>query len=318
MTSKPAPEVTSIRIDKWLWYARFLKTRSLASKFVEGGKIRRRPETPEEAEATRITKPNQLVYRGDILTFPLGPHIRVVKVVEIGTRRGPAPEARLLYEDLSPPLPKSASSTSPSPQGISAGRRPTKKERRALTRLKDLDGSGHGSDIWEGSAQPTAPEGDPPTMLNRIKSLFSAFDRGESATEGHSFEEHQLAAAALLVEAGCLDGGFEGVEKETVQSLLTGRFSLSQDEVAALMEQAESAQDSSSQLFRFTHAVKDTFTEEERIHLIEMLWEVVYADGVLHDYEANLLRRIGGLIHVSDRDRGDALRRVKQKLGIED
>ena len=155
-------------------------------------------------------------------------------------------------------------------------------------------------------------------MLNRIKELFSAFDRGETATDSHSFEEHQLAAAALLVEAGCLDGGFGEAEEGTVRSLLINRFNLSDEEVAELMERASAAQDSSSQLFRFTHAVKDTFTEEERVHLIEMLWEVVYADGVLHDYEANLLRRIGGLIHVSDRDRGDALRRVKQKLGIED
>ncbi len=155
-------------------------------------------------------------------------------------------------------------------------------------------------------------------MLNRIKDLFSAFERGETATKDHTFEEHQLAAASLLVEAGCLDGGFGEAEKQTVQSLLTDRFDLNAEEVTGLMDEAEAAQDSSSQLFRFTHAVKDTFTEEERIHLIEMLWEVVYADGVLHDYEANLLRRVGGLIHVSDRDRGDALRRVKQKLGIED
>ncbi len=154
-------------------------------------------------------------------------------------------------------------------------------------------------------------------MLNRIKTFFSSIEE-DARTGEHSFEEHQLAAAALLVEAGCLDGGFGEAEKATVQSLLEARFGLSADEVSSLMEQGEAAQDSSSQLFRFTHAVKDSFSEEERIHLIEMLWEVVYADGVLHDYEANLLRRVGGLIHVSDRDRGDALRRVKQKLGIED
>jgi len=50
---------------------------------------------------------------------------------------------------------------------------------------------------------------------------------------------------------------------------------------------------------------------------VEMLWEVVYADGVLHDYEANLLRRIGGLIYVSDMDRGNARKRVMTRLGIE-
>lgn len=137
MNAQSHETVSSIRIDKWLWYARFLKTRSLATKFVEGGKIRRRRERPEDAEASRITKANQLVYPGDVLTFPLGPHIRVVKVVEIGSRRGPATEARTLYEDLDPPLPKKQDGQFPEPPGISAGRRPTKKERRALTRLKD-------------------------------------------------------------------------------------------------------------------------------------------------------------------------------------
>ena len=91
----------------------------------------------EEEEAVRITKANQLVSQGDILTFPLGPHIRVIKILKTGTRRGPAPEARTLYEDLSPPAPKKPDAAKPEVGGVSAGRRPTKKERRALTKLKD-------------------------------------------------------------------------------------------------------------------------------------------------------------------------------------
>ncbi len=85
----------------------------------------------------RITKANQMVGQGDVLTFALGPHIRVIKVLEIGTRRGPAPEARTLYEDLSPPAPKKPETPETEAGGVSAGRRPTKKERRALTKLKD-------------------------------------------------------------------------------------------------------------------------------------------------------------------------------------
>ena len=132
----PTEERQTLRVDKWLWYARFFKTRTLASKFVESGKIRRTPEMPEDAETQRLTKPNQSVTPGDVLTFPLGAHIRIVKILAVGTRRGPAPEAQGLYEDLSPPVPKKAE-TAMEPQGISAGRRPTKKERRALSKLKD-------------------------------------------------------------------------------------------------------------------------------------------------------------------------------------
>ena len=77
----------------------------------------------------------------------------------------------------------------------------------------------------------------------------------------------------------------------------------------AVTEQSEA-----SQLLGFTRAIKDRYSLEERIELIEMIWEVVYADGELHDYEANLLRRLGGLLYVSDRERGDARKRVLARL----
>ena len=63
-------------------------------------------------------------------------------------------------------------------------------------------------------------------------------------------------------------------------------------------------------------AVKDGFDQEERIRLIEMLWEVAYADGELHDYEASLMRRITGLLYISDRDSGEARQRVLARLGL--
>lgn len=112
------------RIDRWLWYARFLKSRSLAGSFVQTGKIR--------VNGERISRASRLVRPGDVLTFPLGPHIRVIKVAVLGLRRGPAPEARQLYEDLDPP-PERAPQTQEEP---AAGGRPTKKERREIVALK--------------------------------------------------------------------------------------------------------------------------------------------------------------------------------------
>ncbi|HYE48134.1 MAG TPA: RNA-binding S4 domain-containing protein [Azospirillaceae bacterium] len=87
-----------LRLDKWLWYARFVKTRSLAAKLCTSGVIRTGGAT--------VGKANHMVRPGDVLTFPLGNHIRVVKVLALGTRRGPAPEARTLYDDLQPPTPE--------------------------------------------------------------------------------------------------------------------------------------------------------------------------------------------------------------------
>jgi len=90
--SEPA---SSLRIDKWLWQARFFKTRGLAARQVSEGKVR--------VNAAKVSKPSRSVAPGDVLTFPQGHVIRVVRILALGERRGPAPEARMLYEDLSPP-----------------------------------------------------------------------------------------------------------------------------------------------------------------------------------------------------------------------
>ena len=112
----------SIRVDKWLWHARFFKTRGLASRLVSDGNLRINGE--------RSTKPARAVRPGDVLTFVAGRRTRVIRIAAIGTRRGPAPEAQALYEDLSPP------ETPPEPR---VGARPTKKDRRALDRSRDTE-----------------------------------------------------------------------------------------------------------------------------------------------------------------------------------
>ena len=88
-----------IRLDKWLWHARFAKTRSLAAKLCESG-IR--------IDGTLVVKPGATVRPGQVLTFALGRHVRVVELVAIGLRRGPAEEARTLYRDLAPPSAETA------------------------------------------------------------------------------------------------------------------------------------------------------------------------------------------------------------------
>jgi uncharacterized tellurite resistance protein B-like protein len=150
-------------------------------------------------------------------------------------------------------------------------------------------------------------------MINRISSLFARGQQAEIAAASPRGDKH-LAAAVLLVEAAAMDGHFDESERAAIEVALGTRFGLDNDEIASLMVLAESAQDEANHLLRFTRAVKDGCSAEQRIELIEMLWEVVYADGELHDYEANLMRRIGGLLYVSDRDRGAARKRVLARL----
>ena len=120
MSDAPA----ALRIDKWLWQARFFKTRSLAAKVVGGGHVR--------VNAERVSKASATVRPGDVLTFPQGRRIRVIEVTGIGTRRGPAVEAQALYEDRSPPTPPQQ----PRPPAYDGGGRPTKKDRRAQQKLE--------------------------------------------------------------------------------------------------------------------------------------------------------------------------------------
>jgi len=116
--------LATIRIDKWLWFARFFKTRGLATKLVSGGHVR--------VNSAKIAKPAHAVRAGDTLTFPQGDTIRVVKIAAIGTRRGPAPEAQTLYDDLTPVQEKSP----PAPKTQGKGR-PTKKDRRDMLLSRD-------------------------------------------------------------------------------------------------------------------------------------------------------------------------------------
>ncbi len=156
-------------------------------------------------------------------------------------------------------------------------------------------------------------------MIGKIKALLLGGGADEAAAKGrHRPEDLQLATAALLVEAACMDGHFDQQERATIAALLAGQFGLAAGEVEELIGEGQKAAQDSSQIYAFTRVVKDLFSDQERVRMIEMLWEVVYADGRLHDYESNLMRRVAGLLYVPDRESGEARKRVRKKLGLAD
>lgn len=112
-----------LRIDKWLWQARFFKTRTLAAARVKTGSVR--------INGTITHKPSSAVSLEDVLTFAQGDLIRVIRIEALGERRGPASEAQTLYTDLSPPQPKEKNRQPENP-GFDGKGRPTKKDRRTL------------------------------------------------------------------------------------------------------------------------------------------------------------------------------------------
>lgn len=151
-------------------------------------------------------------------------------------------------------------------------------------------------------------------MLKRIKHMLLA-----GTTQGQAKRQEadlKLAAAALLVEAAVLDGEFDAAERATVERLLKAHFKLDDAQVRELLRDAEAEIEDSNELYTLTRTVKDGLEIDERTAIIEMLWEVVYADGELHDYESNLVRRLAGLLYVSDRESGDARKRVLARRGL--
>lgn len=118
------------------------------------------------------------------------------------------------------------------------------------------------------------------------------------------------AAAALLVEAAAMDGRVDGVELDRIRAHLTGSFGLAPAEAEQVLDRARAANQKSVQLAGFARAVRDGMDDQGRIDLIEMVWDVALADGRIDEFEANLVRRVAGLIHVSDRDAGAARHRA--------
>ncbi len=117
------------RLDRWLFFARVVKSRSLAAKLVQAGRVRVNRE--------KVDQPSHQVKPGDGLVISLERKILVYRVLAPGTRRGPAEEARTLYEDLTPPPPPKEEGIGDVPQRDPGQGRPTKKERRQIDRLRE-------------------------------------------------------------------------------------------------------------------------------------------------------------------------------------
>lgn len=124
----------------------------------------------------------------------------------------------------------------------------------------------------------------------------------------------RLSVAALLLEAARQDDRFDARERAVIAKLLSEKFGLTPDQCAQLLAAGETHTQQMVQLHGHTSAILEHMPQGERVHLVEMLWEVAYADGVLDPEEDLLIRRVAGLIHVTDRDRVLARQRVVSRL----
>ena len=132
--------------------------------------------------------------------------------------------------------------------------------------------------------------------------------------QGSEQDDATFALAVLLIEVARSDDRVEVRERGIIERALARRFGLDRSEVARLMKAAEEGAIKATDLHHFTQTVVRQFSEEERIGVIEMLWEVAYSDDLLTGDEDALIRRVAGLIYVSDHDRAEARRRVMQRF----
>ena len=146
-------------------------------------------------------------------------------------------------------------------------------------------------------------------MFEIIRKFMADFSEAEEPKEFiHS--KMQLAEAALMYHVIAVDGIIKDDEKKRMAEVLGSHFDLNESESRILSESARDAENEAVDLYKFTSALKYALSEEERVLIVENLWEMVFADGVVHELEDNVVWRIAGLLAVESRDR----MRLKQKV----
>jgi uncharacterized tellurite resistance protein B-like protein len=150
----------------------------------------------------------------------------------------------------------------------------------------------------------------------KFSELFERVSGDQSRARNLREEELRLAAAALLIHAAVIDGNFDGEERRKLKALLKARFDLGDAEVRDLIKEAEEQEQEAVDLYRFTSFLCAELNQDGRKRVIERLWEVVLADGVVHEFEANLVWRASELLGVSTRDRVLLRKAVEARAGI--
>ena len=122
-----------------------------------------------------------------------------------------------------------------------------------------------------------------------------------------------ILITALLVHAAKIDDNYTDVEKEIIKKALISLNAITSNEAVELLKKAEKAEQESNQIVGFTREIKKN-SMEFRLKIIEILWKIVYADDFIDRYESNLIRRVCGLLYISDRDSGMIKLKIKNSM----
>lgn len=147
-------------------------------------------------------------------------------------------------------------------------------------------------------------------MLDSLKNFLSELAGGEKHPARFEENDYRLAAAALLIHASTIDGSMTPVERDKLRTVLKARFALDDAATEELIDAATAAENEAVDLYHFTSLINRTLDEEGRLGIVEMMWEIVFADGQVNEFEDNLMWRAADLLSVSSRERIAARQRV--------
>ena len=150
-------------------------------------------------------------------------------------------------------------------------------------------------------------------MLEKLEGWIKTFSTDETvAPKG----DHEWAEtlAGLLIEAAMADGVLDQDERASISHALTSQLDLSDEEVASIIDKAVVAHEDRIEIHSLVRAIRSETDAEDRLAIMEMAWMVVLADGQMHEYEAQLMRRLAGLLFVEDVDPGRAAKRARARL----
>ncbi len=146
-------------------------------------------------------------------------------------------------------------------------------------------------------------------MINLLKNFFD-----NKELDDDSKDNNLELICGLMIEAANSDGNIEDKEINKIKDTLNNLFKENPKDVKITIDKAIQNKNNSKSLFYYTSKINKNYSEEEKISLLEILWEIVLADGQVHDYESSLIRRLSGLLYISDVNSGNARKRALNKI----
>ena len=147
-------------------------------------------------------------------------------------------------------------------------------------------------------------------MINILKNILSIQNTSEERQDNEILE----LLCGLMIEAAYTDGKIDEIETNKIKSILINIFAEDSNDVDLVLSKAIKNRNNSKSLHHYTSVINKNFTDEKKLLLIETLWEIVLSDGEVHDYESNLIRRLSGLLYISDVSSGNARKKALDKI----